>query len=76
MVMKKERHLAFPRCTFCESYSVQLKYNTSGGLTGFDNGELALRQNWNVLNSEFFNSCVTLLCKMDEKNAFTKNMQI
>ena len=26
-----------------------LNNNTSGGLIGFDNGELALRQNWNVL---------------------------
>ena len=53
MVMKKERHKAFPRCTFCESYSVQLEYSTSGCLIGFDNRELALRQNPNVLIKNF-----------------------
>ena len=39
--------------TFCESYSVQLEYNTSGCLIGFDNRELALRQNPNVLIKNF-----------------------
>ena len=34
-------------------YSVQLEYDTSGYLKGFDNSELALHQNPNVLIKNF-----------------------